>query len=235
MKPEHTLIFCSKATIIRVIFWGKFSLENIKIHFKRLTLLLKGHTNTIKLLPPPRRPITYNFHSGKFPDYRFLFVCVFKPCLHYLAWVKFWNSVSFVILPSIIKRHFTLRPDLLGHWLYSLSASFLSYLAERYSFSPPYRVLAIIVIFKYSQLLSFEEQVIHAYVHMHVHEMDLETYKVSEHGVGGSLLAQHPGTQSPCMSHNFGRPSTPVPSLPACHITLVDRDWITIPDCFVTS
>lgn len=103
--------------------------------------------------PPPRRLITYNFHSGKFPDYRFLFVCVFKPCLHYLAWVKFWNSVSFVILPSIIKRHFALRPDLLGHWLYSLSASFLSYLAERCSFSPPYRVLAIIVIFKYSQLL----------------------------------------------------------------------------------
>lgn len=134
---------------MRVIFLDKFCLENIKVHFKSFTSLLKGHANTIKL------PfflffslLIFNFHGRKFPDCRFFcFVLFLKPRLYYLAWVRFWGSVSFEILPSI-KRHFALWPNLLGHRLYSLSASILSFLAERGRFSPTYRVLAIFVIFK---------------------------------------------------------------------------------------
>lgn len=95
--------------------------------------------------------IIFNFHSRKFPDCRFV-VYSFKPWLYYLAWVTFWGSVDFEILPSI-KRHFALWLNLFGHQLYSLSASILSFLAERGRFPPAHRVLAAFVIFKYSQLL----------------------------------------------------------------------------------
>lgn len=79
--------------------------------------------------------------------------CFFKPWLYYLAWVKFWGSVNFEILPGM-KRISTHWLNLHGHELYSLSGSILSFLAERGRFSPTYEVLAVIfVIFKQSQLL----------------------------------------------------------------------------------